>query len=91
MQPISGSPLSDWLREHGPGIHHIAFLYEEGGEKFIERYKEFTGREIWMNGTADSVGMDYSYLDLTKEIGFFVEAYREDITPKLNLGIPLEY
>lgn len=91
MQPISGGPLADWLKEHGPGIHHLAFLYEEGGEKFIERYQEFTGRGIWLRGEAPSVGMDYSYLDLTKEVGFFVEAYREDVSKKKNLGVPLDY
>jgi len=91
MQPISGSPLADWLETHGPGIHHLAFLYEEGGERFIERYQEFTGKDVWMNGTAPSVGMDYNYLDLTDEIGFFVEAYREDLTPKRGLGINIDY
>lgn len=91
MQPISGSPLADWLKEHGPGIHHLAFLYEESGERFIERYHEFTGRDVWMNGKAPSVGMDYSYLDLTPEVGFFVEAYKEDLSKKKGLGVPIDY
>ena len=92
MQPVSGSPMADWLKEHGPGIHHLAFMYEEGGESFMERFQKFTGnRGVWMNGTAKSIGMDYNYLNLFPEIGFMVEAYREDMTPKKDLGVPIDY
>lgn len=77
IEPRSG-PLKKWLDERGPGIHHLAVLTDETYEGFAKTAKELSGKDVWLNGKAASVGMDYSYFDLTKEIGMFLEVYNED-------------
>jgi len=77
IEPHSG-PLKKWLDEHGPGIHHLAFKSDDSYEDFYKTAKELSGKDVFLNGVSKKVGMDYSYFDLTKEIGMFVEVYNED-------------
>ena len=77
IEPKSG-PLKPWLDEHGPGVHHFAVLTDDSYEEFGAKAKRLTGKDVWLHGTAPSVGMDYSYYDLTSVIGMFLEVYNED-------------
>lgn len=76
IQPNSG-PLKTWIEEHGPGVHHFAVISDDSYQEFHDRCKRLSGKEVWLHGEAPSVGMDYSYYDLTKEIGMFLEVYNE--------------
>lgn len=76
IQPSSG-PLKAWIDEHGPGVHHFAVLTDDSYEEFGERCKRISGKDVWLHGESPTVGMDYSYYDLTKEIGMFLEVYNE--------------
>ena len=77
IEPHSG-PLKKWLDERGPGIHHLAFVNDDSYEDFYKTAKEISGKDVWLHGESPTVGMDYSYFDLTKEVGMFIEVYNED-------------
>jgi methylmalonyl-CoA/ethylmalonyl-CoA epimerase len=82
IQPISESPYSVWLREHGQGIHHIAVITRDKFADVIAEHERLTGKQTWFrckedNGI-DGEGMEFAYLDLIKELGIFVEIYNED-------------
>ena len=78
IQPISDSAYKRWLDEHGPGIHHIAVLTNDPYEEVIKKAEELSGKKAWLHGECKPIGMDFTYLDLTKELGLFVEVYNED-------------
>lgn len=78
IQPISPSAYKTWLDEHGPGIHHIAVLTRDPFDKFIDQYKEITGKDLWLRGEERNIGMDFAYVDLRKELGLICELYNED-------------
>lgn len=76
IEPIGDTPYKKWLEEHGPGIHHIAVVTEEGYDTILENYREQKGKEPWIRGQAMNNRMDFSYLDLREELGLIVECYR---------------
>ena len=84
IEPISASPYKTWLEEHGPGIHHIAAITRDPFNKVIEEHKALTGKDPWLWCKEENIGMEFAYLDLTKELGLFVEVYNEDKTGGLE-------
>lgn len=78
IQPISDSNYKKWLDEHGPGIHHLAVLTKEPYGKFLDDCEKLTGKKTWIHGECKPIGMDFAYVDLTKELGLFLEVYDED-------------
>lgn len=83
IQPVSASAYSKWLKEHGPGIHHIAVMTQDPFKEVIAKHKEQTGKEpwLWAKDTIAPEGrnLEFAYLDLTKELGLFVEVYPEHV------------
>ena len=65
-----------WLKEHGPGLHHVAMDVGEDYDGFVAECREKTGKEPWISGTAIHGLMDYSYIDLREQMGLIVECYR---------------
>lgn len=84
IQPVADSPYMDWLKEHGPGIHHIAVITRDPFEKVIEDHKKLTGKDPWIVCKEPNIGMEFAYLDLIKELGIFVEIYNEEKTGGLD-------
>ncbi len=82
VEPISDGPYKKWLEEHGPGVHHFAFLTKDSYGKILEDHKKMTGNDPWLRGQCEAIGMDFSYLDLTKQIGMFIEIYGENTQGK---------
>ena len=78
IQPLNDSPYKEWLDQHGPGMHHIAVVSRDGFDKVLEMHKEMTGKEAWMHCQEPNVGMDFAYLDFSKELGIFLEVYNEE-------------
>lgn len=64
-----------WLKEHGPGIHHIAFDISDDYEKFLKISKDQTGKDTWIRGTGIGGLMDFAYVDLRDQMGIIVECY----------------
>lgn len=84
VQPISPSPYKTWLDEHGPGIHHIAVITRDPFDQVVAEHKRLTGKDPWLWCKEESIGMEFAYLDLSKELGMFVEIYNEDKTGGLE-------
>lgn len=82
IEPISDGIFKDWLEEHGPGVHHVAFHTRDGYEKVLADAKAMNGKEPWIRGQAAKVGMDFSYIDYREELGMLVEVYGEQNTNK---------
>jgi methylmalonyl-CoA/ethylmalonyl-CoA epimerase len=74
IEPVSDSPYKEWLKEHGPGLHHIAVATETPFAEFLEK----TGKTPWIQGECKEIGMNFAYADLNKELGVIVEVYDED-------------
>jgi methylmalonyl-CoA/ethylmalonyl-CoA epimerase len=87
IQPISDSAYKRWLSEHGQGMHHIAVITKDKFGKVIDDYKKSTGKDLWIWGKEDTIGMNFAYMDLVKELGLMVEIYDED----KKGGIPADF
>ena len=92
IQPISESAYMDWLREHGPGMHHIALITRDSFEDVLAEHKQKTGRDPWIWCKDQEIGMEFAYLDLHKELGLFLEVYNEEKHGGLdaNFKVPAE-
>lgn len=78
IQPLNDSPQMRWLEQHGPGIQHLSFLPTDGHDAMVaEAAKMNGGKPPFMHGKAPSVGMEFSYLDLTEELGMILEIHNE--------------
>ena len=75
IQPISESVFMDWLREHGPGVHHMAFKPVEGYDSFMEEYRGM-GMDHLIDVTDGSKTRGFTYLDTVKQLGFYAEIHR---------------
>ena len=73
IEPIGPSPLKDWVDKHGSGLHHIDFRLDGDYEAFLQECRERTGKDTWLRGQGFGGRMDFSYIDLTDELGCFVE------------------
>ncbi len=70
IQPLKGpSTWEDFLKEHGPGIHHIAFNVT-GIEEHAEAFKS-AGLPVVQNGGWD--GGAYEYIDASEKMGVIIE------------------
>lgn len=78
IEPLTESAYKTWLDEHGPGIHHLAFITRDSFGEVLEQGRRLTGREAWIRGQEPDIGMDFAYLDLTETLGFIAEVYNED-------------
>jgi methylmalonyl-CoA/ethylmalonyl-CoA epimerase len=75
IQPVSESWYMDWLRRHGPGLHHVAMRPEEGYDTFMEGYKK-TGRKPFLEALNAERTAGFAYLDFIKELGLIVEVHK---------------
>lgn len=81
VEPISEGPYLEWIREHGPGIHHLAVITRDPFAQVVAEHERMTGKKPWIwcrdGDAAPGEGMEFAYLDLRKEIGLILEIYNE--------------
>ena len=82
IEPVSDSPYKQWLDEHGPGLHHLAFETKDEYQQIMADHKKATGKEPWVRGECEAIGMDFSYLDFREELGIIAEIYGEKHSDK---------
>ena len=75
IEPVSDSVFMDWLKEHGPGVHHLAFKPKEDYDTFMEQYKA-AGYDSLIDVFDGTKTSGFSYLDTVKQLGFFVEIHK---------------
>lgn len=74
IEPTSDNSIyAEFLRKNGPGLHHIA-CETQGYRQIMDDLASRGITEIYQGGV-DSGGMRFSYVDLTKELGFILELY----------------
>lgn len=74
IQPLDGdSAWSDFLKEHGDGIHHLKFDTPEI-EPFLQ---QLAGHHVAVSqrGTGLRPGTEWVYVDAEQEVGFHVELF----------------
>lgn len=75
IQPVSESIFSEWLRSHGPGVHHVAFVPLEGFTGFMEEFSGAGNRTV-MEGLFGDGDRGFNYLDTVKQLGFYSEIHK---------------
>lgn len=74
IEPLDDkSHYAEFLKKHGPGLHHIAFE-DQGYDQIMSDLASRGITEI-LQGGIDEGGMQFTYMDLTKEIGTIVELF----------------
>jgi methylmalonyl-CoA/ethylmalonyl-CoA epimerase len=76
------SIYAEFLREHGEGLHHVAFGVDDYS-RVLELYGK-RGEPILQGGNWK--GLTYTYLDVRKDLGLIAEIY--DIVPDFQLPGP---
>jgi methylmalonyl-CoA/ethylmalonyl-CoA epimerase len=75
IQPLEGQNIySDFLREHGPGLHHFRLTtsdFEQGVAAMIR-----AGIENIASGTGVHIGSKWAYFDTTNQLGGVVVELR---------------
>ena len=66
------SIYAEFLREHGPGLHHIAFVTPHGTFKDAKIMLENKGIEHAMGG-ADPMKQEFAYYDMRNQLGCYIE------------------
>ena len=75
IQPLDDiSDYARFLREHGKGLHHIAFA--DNGYDETMKFFQGRGHEVLQGG--NWLGAGYTYLDTRKDLGFRAEIYNWD-------------
>ena len=73
IQPLSDNgTYAEFLKKNGPGIHHVCMEPAEGYHKIRQTLAERGNGETLIGGV-DAGDMQFSYVDLTKDLGFVVE------------------
>ncbi|HNR13367.1 MAG TPA: VOC family protein [Thermodesulfobacteriota bacterium] len=68
------SDYSDFLKKHGPGVHHIAFDTDDY-DVFMKEMSTRGNAEI-QGGHYRPKDIDFSYIDMSKDLGFVGEIYK---------------
>jgi len=72
VQPLEGaSGLTEFLEQHGPGLHHIRFNVPE--TQPVLDYLAGHGVEVLMSGAGIRPGTHWYHLDTTPQAGFVLE------------------
>lgn len=78
IQPLEGENIwTDFLEEHGAGLHHLKFLVPE--HEGVRNYLKENGYEIYQQGAAvgPNKGRVWAFYPTYKDIGFDVEIMNE--------------
>lgn len=86
IEPVMDTRYKKWLEEHGPGIHHLAFETATPYPELLRKAKAQNGKDPWVRGYGIGGEMDFSYLDLRKEMGIIMECYGKMVPGKP--GVP---
>jgi len=73
IQPMDDNgTYAEFLKTHGPGIHHMCMAPAEGYKRIREILSE-RGYSETLIGGLDAGDMEFAYVDITDDLGFIVE------------------
>lgn len=84
IQPIAEGTFMNWLKEHGPGVHHVAFTMPNKNANFdaVLKREYDHGRKPWIRAEMvegePGKKMNFAYLDRRADMGVIMEVYGED-------------
>uniref|UniRef100_UPI003FF00A2E VOC family protein n=1 Tax=Dysosmobacter welbionis TaxID=2093857 RepID=UPI003FF00A2E len=83
VEGSTGDPISDFLKEHGPGIHHlnIRLANREEGLRFLE---EALKKVPLLEG--HFLGRHFAYFDMRKELGITFEVGSRVVGPRASMA-----
>lgn len=71
--------FSDWLKLHGPMMHHIGFASRETFGEALAHAGQISGRKPYLDiKMEDGVTPMLAYTDLQKEMGILMEIHNEE-------------
>lgn len=74
IQPLEGRSIwSDFLHEHGPGIHHIRFNVHDRGIQQVIDYLAGQGIKVSQTGSGLRPGATWACFDTEAAVGFCIE------------------
>lgn len=74
IQPLDEEDVyGQWLKEKGPGLHHIKFETSDSHEKICEEIEAASGRAPYLHATWPDGRTLVDYADLLEECGLLVE------------------
>ena len=82
VEGSTGDPISDFLKEHGPGIHHlnIRLANREEGLRFL---REDLKKTPLLEG--HFLGRHFAYFDMREELGIIFEVGSRVVGPRASM------
>lgn len=73
ITPTGDGVYADWLRERGPGLHHVKFETEDNYQTIVSEAEQISGRPPYLKvGWPDGRPL-VAYADLLDEAGLLIE------------------
>lgn len=73
ITPTGGGVYVDWLRERGPGLHHVKFETEDNYQTIVSEAEQISGRPPYLNVEWPDGRPLVAYADLLDEAGLLIE------------------
>lgn len=72
IQPVSEGTFMDWLRKHGPSLHHVSLVPEDGYQSFVTEFLA-DGSTVNTEVLSPDGTRGFAYLDTVAQLGFYTE------------------
>ena len=73
VMPTGEGLYADWLKAHGPGLHHIKFDTDNTYEEVVGEAEKLSGRPPYLEIKTPDGNPIVAYADLIEEAGLLVE------------------
>lgn len=73
IEPAGEGIYADWLKKHGPGLHHLKFETDDSFETVVQEAEEISGRPPYLDVKWPDGRPLVSYADLQEECGLLIE------------------
>lgn len=82
IQPIGPGIYEDWLRDKGPGLHHLKFETDDTYADVVRESEEISGRKPYLDVQWPDGRPLVTYTDILKETGLLIEVSPSDDAPE---------
>ncbi len=75
IQPLTEGVFMEFLRTHGPGLHHVAFDDDDDFDTILADARQ-RGKPPILTITDGQVRGGFAYLDTFDELGYYIELHK---------------